>query len=1002
MKQKQNLFMKIRLKKLLKISLVLIFAAFSATSFAQTSVSGTVTDSKDGTPVSDVTVQVKGTKTAVKTDAAGAYTIMAATNAPVLVFSSVGFTTQQVTAANGSASVKLVQSNAQLQDVVVVAYGTRKKTDLTGSVVSIGPKDFQKGVVNSAEQLLQGKVAGLEITTGGGSAGGGSKIRIRGGSSLNASNDPLIVVDGVPVESNGIAGSPNYLGTINPNDIESISVLKDAASTVLYGSRASNGVILITTKKGGSGKTVYNFNTKYSVSRVENFIKVLTGDEVRKIISDEAAATGSNTFKNKLGTANTDWQKAIYQQAQGFENNLSASGTLKGTYGFRLPFRASIGHLKQDGVLKTNSTERLSTSLNLSPKFFEDHLAVNFSLKYSRQNTRFANEGAVGAAVSMDPTKPIYSGGKNWGGYYENLQANGLPFDLATRNPLSLLELQKSTGIVDRAIGNVQLDYKLHFFPDLHVRANLGVDDANGFTISSSDSTAAYAYQSKGSRSTFNQKKRNRIADVSLFYSKELKNIKSKIDVLALHSYQEFATISYNFLSNSQDGSVIPNSRPNFDRDKYENRIESYLGQLNYSLNDKYFVTASIRRDATSKFSKENRVGYFPGVAVAWKLKNEFFRSSNFVNELKLRASYGETGQQDGIGGYAFLPLYSRSSLSAQYQFGNDFYTFLRPQSYNADLKWEVTASTNIGLDFGILNNRISGNVDVYEKKTRDLIATLPVAPGANFNNELTVNAGNQTNRGIELALNLIPVRFKNFTWNLNVNGSYNETKITNLLKNQVPNFKGIPVGGISGGTGNSILRYLVNYAAPIFYASQQVYDAAGKPIEGLYEDNNRDGINTEDDRIAFKKPAADFLFGLNTQFVIKDFSLGFAAHGQIGNYNYNNFNSNNGSLTSIQNSLGFIGNASTNYLDTRFKKPQFLSNYYIENASFFRLDNINVGYNFGKLFNSKFTLGVNASVQNVLVVTKYSGADPESTGGVDNNIYPRPRIYSVGANINF
>jgi TonB-dependent starch-binding outer membrane protein SusC len=987
--------------------MMLIFAGLSATSFAQ-SVTGVVTDSKDGSPVVGITVSVKGTKTAVKTDAAGAYTITAAANA-TLVFSSVGFTTEQALVAGKTAvNMKLTAANQQLQDVVVVAYGTKKKGDLTGAVTSVSAKDFQKGSINSTEQLLQGKVAGLEITTGGGAAGGGSKIRIRGGASLTASNDPLIVIDGVPVEGNDLKGSPNYLGTINPNDIESISVLKDAASTVLYGSRASNGVILINTKKGGSGKTQFNFSTKYSISKVENFIKVLTGDQVRDIIFNEAANTRDNTYRAKVGINNTDWQSVIYQQAVGFDNNLSVSGTLRAASGFKLPYRASIGYLTQDGVLKTNNSQRITGALNLSPKFFDDHLSVNFSLKYSSQATRFADEGAVGAAVAMDPTQPVYETGGKYAGYYETLQTDGKPFDLATRNPLALLELKKSYGNADRLISNVQLDYKLHFFPDLHILANLGVDNAYGYSNYSSAANSASDYKTLGRQNTGSQKKRNQLIDLSLFYSKELKSIKSKIDVLLLHSYQEFSTTDNSYYSKSLSNSygdyfgLITDSKPKYDVYKSENRIEAYVGRINYTYNDKYLISASIRQDASAKFGELFRVGYFPGVSVGWKLKNEFFKNSTNVNELKLRASYGVTGNQDGINLYYYQPLYSGSNSSAQYQFGNSFVGFQRPEAYNADLKWEQTASANIGLDFGFLNNRVSGSVDVYNKETKDQLAKLPAAPGANFSNEVLVNAGNQTNKGIEVSLNLVPVKTKNFSWNLNVNGAYNEGKITNLLKSEVPNFNGLPVGGIAGGTGQSVLRLLVNSPAPVFYASQQVYDAAGKPIEGLYADNNRDGFNSDDDKISFKKPSADFLFGLSSVFSIQDFTLGVAAHGQIGNYNYNNFNSNNGSLTSIQNSLGFVGNASTNYLETRFKKPQYASNYYIENASFFRIDNINLGYNFGKLFNSKATLVLNASIQNVLVVTKYTGADPESTGGVDNNIYPRPRIYSFGANINF
>lgn len=988
-----------------KAGLLLLFSVWSLITYAQMGINGTVKNAKDGNAVSNATVSLKGSTTSVKTNADGMFSINISSAKSVLLISCVGYQTQQVTANSANLTINLLQVDAQLQEVVVVAYGTRRKTDLTGSVVSIGTKDFQKGTINSSEQLLQGKVAGLEVTTGGGSAGGGSKIRIRGGASLTASNDPLVVIDGVPIDGNGVAGSPNYLSTINPNDIESISVLKDASATSLYGSRASNGVLIITTKKGVSGKTVFNFNTKYSLSKVEDFISVLSGDEVRTLINAEAAKSGSSDFKSKLGNDNTNWQKVIYQNAQGLDNNLSASGTFTAGSKIKLPFRVSGGSLTQEGVLKTNKFDRLSGAINLSPKFLDEHLAVNFSLRLVNTKTRFANEGAVGAAVSMNPTVPVYSGQKNWGGYYETLQADGKPFDLATRNPLALLEQQDNRGNTTRLLSNIQLDYKFNFLPDLHVLGNFGIDNANGKSNSRVDSNAATSYQKLGRVSTYNESKRNLLADVSLFYSKDLKNIKSKVDLLVGHTYQDFYTNTHNYAVYGVDGKIDSTTIPTFVTDKPQYRIESYLSRLNYSYDDKYLLTASIRRDATSKFSKENRVGYFPAVAVAWKLKNDFFKNTQFINELKLRGGYGITGQQDGISYYSYLPIYNRSSTTAQYQFGDNYYSFLRPSAYDKNLKWETTATSNIGLDFGFLNNRISGSVEVYEKKTKDLLSIINIAPGSNFNIELLTNVGNITNRGIEASLNLVPVKLDNFSWDLNVNGSYNKTKITNLLKNTDPTFKGVTTSGISGGTGNNVGKHAVGYAPYSYFLFKQVYDAStGKPLEGLYADLNRDGIIDDNDRYLSKKPAPDFLFGFSTQFNIYKFYVGMAAHGMLGNYLYNNFNSNMGTLSSVQNTLGFIGNASTNYNNTKFKTPNYLSDYYLENASFLRIDNINAGYNFGKIKNSKAVLRLNASVQNVFVITKYSGADPENANstGVDNNIYPRPRIYTIGASIDF
>jgi iron complex outermembrane receptor protein len=857
--------------------------------------------------------------------------------------------------------------------------------------------------------LLQGKVAGLQITSGGGSAGGGSRIRIRGGASLNASNDPLIVIDGVPVEGNGIAGSANLLNTINPNDIESMSVLKDASATALYGSRASNGVIIITTKKGAAGKVKFNFNTQESLSVIAKTVDVLTGDEVRKIVNDDATSTGVNTYKGLLGTANTDWQKEIYQKAFSTDNNLSASGSLG-----KLPFRASLGYLNQKGILRTDQFERISTSLNLTPKFFDNHLAVNVAMKGVQTNNRFANGGAIGNAVSFDPTQPIYAGNK-FGGYYEWLQADGNPIDLSNRNPLALLYLRNNTSTVNRFIGNVQLDYKLHFLPDLHVLVNVGTDVAKGKGNENIDSTSATNYKTGGRRTYYEQVKKNNLADVSLFYSKELSGLRSKVDFLVGHSYQEFVTEVTNFPSLSYRAIVDPakpgkkdtiaGSEPTFLTDRPEYRLEAYFARLNLTIADNYLLTASLRRDASSKFSKETRVGYFPAFAAAWKLKETFFGNTNKITDLKLRIGYGITGQQDGIGYYSYLPRYSVSNNSATYQFGNSFVSYLRPEGYDPNIKWETTTTSNIALDFGFLNNRISGSIDVYKKKTEDLLSTVPVAPGGNFVNQITTNVGNLENEGVEFTINTVPVRNADVTWEFGFNYTYNKTRITNLLKQNDPNFKGIDVSGIGGGTGNNIGKFAVGYAPYIFNVYKQVYDSKdGKPIEGLYEDLNRDGQVNNDDRYFYKKPAPDVLLGINTQLQYRKLTVGLAAHGSFGNYLYNNYNSGSGVIRAIKNPQNFIGNAGRNFLETRFDNNQMLTDYYIENASFLRLDNINLGYNVGRVLRDKANLRVTATAQNVFVITKYSGLDPENSNdsGVDGNIYPRPRIFSVGFNFDF
>ncbi len=983
---------------------------FTALVYAQTTVAGKVTDSNDGAPVSGVTVMVKGTTTATQTKADGSFSISAAANA-TLIFTSIGFAEMQVAVSGKSTvDVSLVKISQQLNELVVVAYGTKRKGDLTGSVTSVSAKDFQKGVINSSEQLLLGKVAGLEITNGGGSPGGGSKIRIRGGASLNASNDPLIVIDGVPVEGNGIAGSANLLNTINPNDIESMSVLKDASATALYGSRASNGVLIITTKKGTKGKMKFNFNTTISTGIVGKTVKVLSGDEVRAIINADAAKNGNNTFKNLLGTANTDWQKEIYRPALGWDNNVSASGAVQG-----IPFRASLGFLTQDGILKTDNFKRFSGSLNLSPKFLDDHLSVNLALKASNTKNIFANGGAIGSAIAFDPTQPVNSASGKFGGYFEWLDPNGTLIDLATRNPVALLNQRDNNSSVNRLVGNIQLDYKLHWFPDLHVLLNLGIDNSSGSGDDKIDSAAATDYKTGGRKGHYEQRKKSTITDIQLFYSKEIKKLNTKVDVLVGHSYQDFITYVKNFASfsyrpiadaaNPQKKDTIAGSEPTFLTDKPEYRLESYLGRVNISIADKYLVTASLRRDASSKFAKENRVGYFPAVALAWKLRDEFFKSVKVISDLKLRFGWGSTGQQDGIPYYSYLPYYARSNSSAQYQFGNTYYSFLRPSAYDPDRKWESTTTTNLGLDFGFVNNRISGSVDIYTKKTKDLLSVVPVAAGGNFNIELFTNVGNVENRGIEFTLNTVPVKKTNLTWEFGFNFTYNTREITNLLKQQDPNFKGIETSGISGGTGNNIGRFNVGYSPFAYFVFKQVYDpTSGNPIEGLYEDLNRDGRIDQLDRYYYKKPGSDIFMGLNTQIVYKKFSLGITGHGAFGTYLYNNFNSNNGVLRQLKNPINFVGNVSANYLETGFSNNQYLSDYYIENASFFRLDNINLGYNVGKILKNKASLRIAASVQNVFIITKYKGLDPENASdtGVDNNIYPRPRTYSLGFNLDF
>lgn len=978
-------------------------------SFAQDRViSGKVVDAA-GAPLSGVSVVAKGGSSGTQTNATGQFQLTVSSTVNTLVLSSVGFTTQEVSVQGvNTVSVVLASASTTMGDVVVVAYGTRRKTDLTGSVTAVTAKDFQKGNINSAEQLLVGKVAGLSITTGGGAAGGGSRIRIRGGASLNASNDPLLVIDGVPVDGNGVSGSANLLNTINPNDIESMTILKDASATALYGSRASNGVIIVTTKRGSKGAMRYNFSNTTSVGMITDYVDVLTADEIRDIVTKDAVATGSNMYKNMLGTATTDWQKEIYQAAIGVDNTISATGSLG-----NIPFRASLGYLNQNGILKTNNFSRISTAINLSPKLLNDNLSLNVNVKASQTRNRFANEGAIGNAVSFDPTKPVLSGNNNWGGYYEWLNG-AVPNDLSNRNPVALLMLRDNRSTVNRVIGNVQAEYKLPFFPDLKIQANVGMDFADGSGNDNTDSASATNYRSGGRRQYYEQQKVNQLADIGLFYAKEIKSIKSKIDVLVTHGYQSFLTKVSNFpalsyravfdRANPAKKDTIIGSEPVFLTDRPEYRLESYIGRLNYSLMDKYLLTATIRSDASSKLNPDDRIGYFPSLAFAWKAREDFFKNSTKVTDFKLRFGWGVTGQQDGISYYSYLPRYTVSSNTAMQQFGNSWVNYLRPAGYDPSIRWETTTTTNFGVDYGFFNNRISGSVDYYKRQTKDLLANVAVASGANFVNEIVTNVGNINSEGVEVMLNLAPIRNDNVSWDINLNYTYNKATITNLLRNPDPKFKGQEVTGIGGGTGNTIGIHAVGYAPNSFYMLKQIYDQNGKPIEGLFEDTNRDGLINNDDRQISQKPAADVLLGFATSLSIKNFSFGIAGHGMLGNYLYNNVNSNNAVMRAIKNPVQFIGNATRDLLTTNFNNNWYLSDYYLDNASFFRIDNINLGYNAGRVFNDKAALRINASVQNVFVITKYNGLDPENAGdgGVDGNLYPRPRVYSLGFNLDF
>ncbi|WP_207436356.1 SusC/RagA family TonB-linked outer membrane protein [Sabulibacter ruber] len=958
----------------------------------QLTVTGTVTSST-GEPLTGATVLLKGTSTAAATDINGKFTLNVPDRNGVLVASYIGFVPKEVP-INGQSTLNIAlgEDAKALEEVVVVGYGTQRKSDLTGSVTSVSSEEFNRGQNTTPEQLIQGKVAGVQITSNGGAPGAGSQIRIRGGSSLNANNNPLIVIDGVPLDNTGVAGTANPLSMINPNDIETFNVLKDASATAIYGSRASNGVIIITTKKGQSGKMRVNFSTLATVSEVNKTLELLSADQYREVVNQYAPAGN----KALLGNANTNWQDLIYRTALSTDNNLSLSGTYK-----NLPYRVSLGYLDQNGILKTSNMKRSSAALTLNPTFLDDHLKVNMNVRGIFTKSNFADEGAIGAAVNMDPTQPVYAN-NNLGGYFEWVDANGNPISLAPRNPLSMLEQRTARGEARRSIGNLQLDYKFHFLPELRANLNVGYDISNGEGYTRLPTTLASVYARGGSNTQYEQSKTNKLLDFYLNYTKDLENIKSRVDFTAGYSYQDFLREEPSFPEYSAEGTVLTPAALN--PFKTQNTLVSFFGRLNYALLDRYLFTATIRRDGSSRFSPENRWGTFPALAFAWRIIEEpFLKDVTALTDLKLRVGYGVTGQQEIGEDYPYLARYVVGDNTVGYQFGNQFYNTWRPAGFDPNIKWEETTTYNAGIDFGLWNNRITGTIDYYHKKTKDLLATIPPAAGTNLTNTLYTNVGSLENKGLEFGVNVKAITKPDFTWDFSFNATFNRNEITNLSKTQDTASVGQPVGGVAGGTGNTVQIHTVGYPTFSYYLFKQVYDENGRPMEGFYVDLNNDGVINEKDLYRYKSPAPLTSLGFSSQVAYKKLSMSFTMRANLGNYVFNNTRAN-----AVSNNVtwaGYLLNIPSSYLETRFTgvdDRRLRSDLWVENASFLRLDNINLSYDFGRVMKERVGLRLSASAQNVFTITKYSGLDPEVASGIDNNFYPRPRMYSLGLNLEF
>lgn len=967
--------------KTLQKKLLLLLLILPISMFAQNNLKGVVLDSGSQQPLPGVNILVKGTSNGTTTDFDGNFTLNNLKKNDILILKYIGFKEVTYTyTGQDNVTITMTEDLQQLQDIVVIGYGTVKKEDATGSVSTVTEKNFVKGPVVAADQMIQGKVAGVQITNGGGAPGEGATIRIRQGSSLSGNNDPLFVIDGVPVAADNTGGR-NPLASINQNDIESVTVLKDASATAIYGSRASNGVIIITTKKGKSGEMKINYSGNVSYSSIAKKVDVLSGDQLRSYVN----TYGNTNQQALLGTANTNWQEEIYRDAIGTDHNISLSGGSD-----NITYRASAGFTDMDGILKEDNFTRATTSASVVGNFFNEHLKIEANNKTSSMRNNYSERSAIGSSLAFDPTQNIYNSD---GSYFEWNQ------QLASRNPVALINQSHNYGTAFRSLGNIQAEYKLHFFPDLKAVANFGYDYTTGRSYGGYGYDSNYYYTNASAEYDYTNDSKNRLMDLYLNYHKDIDAIKGSVELTAGYNYQNFDYINNGGYSVNIAGveSVTPATKTGYN-------LQSYFARGIFNFYDKYVLTATIRRDGTSRFAPEYRWSNFPSAALAWKIdKEKFLENVSYISSLKLRIGWGITGQQDIGKLYPSLPTYLSSDNQAQYQIGDTFYTTVRPQAYNSNLKWEQTETRNIGLDFGLIKNRITGSIDLYEKRTKDLIAYVPNPAFYGFSNYDYYNIGKTKNQGIEMTLEAVVVSTDDWNFTVGGNMTLQNSKVTGLIDG-APDF-GISTGGITGGIDNQVQRIQVDYAPNAYYVYEQAYDSNGQPIDGVFVDRNGDGQITTDDRYFYKKPQADVYYGFYTNLSYKNWDLAMSWRGSWGNYNYYNVDSNLGWSNQILIRDTDLGNATAEVLDTNFSysgSERYLSDYYIRDASFIRMDNLTIAYNFKNFLGSKANARLSLAGQNLILITDYKGIDPEVNGGIDNTIYPRPRMYTFGLNVNF
>lgn len=964
--------------------------------FAQKSVTGLVLD-QDHEPAVGASVFVKGTSVGTATDFDGKFTIEVPDGDAILVIRYVGCMPAEVPANSESLKTGVVlRENADLLDeVVVIGYGSVKKSDATGSVVAVKPDDFNKGNRVSVQDAMVGKIPGVNVVTGSGAPGSGATVRIRSGASLSASNDPLFVIDGVPVDNSTIEGASNIIGGLNPDDIETFTVLKDASATAIYGSRASNGVIVITTKKG-SDRLKVSYNGSFAISTKTKTLDVMSADQFRQFVPTITGVPTDAVF----GTYSTDWQDEIFRTAFGTEHNLSVSGSVPS---ISTPYRVSAGYTNQDGIIKNNNYQRFTANAAFTPKLLDDHLNMNLNVKFSYERNRMIDNSVVGNAISYDPTRPVMTGSSTAStdpglGYY--IWTNGgSPMAIQTDNPVAMLELDKRINKVTRSIGNAQFDYKIHGLEDLSVNLNLGYDVLKSDYDRSVPDLAGMMYtgnQKDGTGLAYSssQDKRNYLLDLYANYHHEWDG-KHDFSAMAGYGWQHFWK---KFDSTTLDPRGNELSSPKHYETEYY--LLSLYGRVNYSFNNRYLLTATLRADASSRFAEDNRWGYFPSVALAWRLMEEdFMKEQDLLSDLKLRLGYGVTGQQDIINDYPWMTTYSVSYPESSYLFGDQWINMIRPNGYDNDIKWETTTTWNVGVDYGFLNNRIFGSVDYYKRFTKDLLNTINVAAGTNYAPVITTNIGSMENQGIELAVNAIPVQTNDWEWTIGLNYTWQQSEITKL--NVIDSDNNYVNTGAISGTGKTVQVFMVDQTPYTFFLAKQAYDENGKPIEGQYVQPDGSISSTETKYATGKSALPSSLLGFNTRLSYKNWDIALSGHGTFGNYVYNYVKADQ-YLQQAYSDQGSFSNLLLSTIETGFDNQQLYSDYWLEDGSFFRIDNITLGYTFKSLWNKSSSLRVTFGVSNVCTITGYDGIDPEIYSGIDREVYPRPRTYTLGLNLNF